>query len=46
MWDDLIAALKNLEFNQDLIRQMWSVVAATLLMGNIEFEVSPDDESC
>ncbi len=37
MWDDLLAALKNLEFSQDLIRQMWSVVAATLFMGNIEF---------
>jgi myosin heavy subunit len=46
MWDDLVGAFTTLGFSQELVREIWSIVAATLLLGNLEFEPGIEDEPC
>ena len=38
MWNDLLQAFKNLEFKKEHISEIWSVIAAVLLLGNVAFD--------
>lgn len=46
MWDDLNGAFNSLGFSTELVKEIWSVVVATLMLGNMNFELISDDEPC
>lgn len=38
MWDDLNQALISLNFSKEFVHEIWSIVSAILLLGNIGFD--------
>lgn len=45
MWNDLVHSFKNLDFQKEQINEIWSVVAAVLLLGNISFDGTLQNEN-
>jgi len=45
MWETLIQAFNSLNFSKEIINEIWSIVAAILLLGNLVFDSSSQSES-
>lgn len=48
MWTDLLTAFKNLEFRKEQIHEIWSIISAVLLLGNVYFDgaLQTDNDPC
>jgi myosin heavy subunit len=44
MWDELNQSLITLDFKKEIIHEIWSIVAAVLLIGNLTFDSTSQGE--
>ena len=45
MWAELLQAFKNLDFKKEIINEIWSTISAILLLGNIDFDGTLQNEN-
>lgn len=45
MWEELNQSLVSLDFKKEIIHEIWSMIAAVLLIGNLAFDPATHSEN-